>query len=247
MGQQISLSSCCLPWVSLGRTTSRHASELPVRPANITWYGRKRVLCFGDSLTAGLCCGTSRSLQEYAPYSRRLEERLNAGYGDALGKVPSVITAGVSGQTTGEMLPRLPSLLYRGDKFGERDVVLILGGTNDMGAGTCVNDEDIFLNLKKLHQKVHKHGSVSVAMTIPQMRRGSSGAKITSVNRMLEAFAAQTGSQCVVCDVAKAFPHDDKHAGLWEKDGVHLTERGYSALGDLLADVQLPPITVADG
>lgn len=58
------------------------------------------------------------------------------------------------------MLDRLPLLLDK-HRF---DVVIILGGTNDLGH---VHQDNIVANIKELHQIAQKAGSKSVLVTIP--------------------------------------------------------------------------------
>ena len=56
---------------------------------------------------------------------------------------------GVSGETTDEMNARLPEVLDEGGPF---DIVIILGGTNDLGMRLDEDGEPLFSRLRSLHE-----------------------------------------------------------------------------------------------
>lgn len=154
---------------------------------------------------------------------------------------PTIINAGLSGENTEQMVGRLPSFLSPATKV---DVVILLGGTNDICRGVDVHD--ILLRLTSLHDAVHRAGAVSVALTIPQISFGVPEDKQMEesrleVNEGLRRYANDHQDVCVFVDLAAAFPQDSTHAGHWESDGVHFTEAGSRAVGEFLADaVRLP-------
>jgi len=195
-----------------------------------SWQGLRAVLCFGDSLTRGM---TSRG--EYSPYSDQLEQRLRQ-----FAAPPVVVNAGVSGQTTRGMLSRLPGLLRKGAepqlKF---DVVVILGGTNDLRS---LDVGEIVDNLVELHSMAHAAGAITGVLTLPEYGRGGSDVqkKWAQVNQALRGYAARNPSTTFLVDVANAIPQDSAHSALWDSDRVHLSRNGYQALGDLVADARLP-------
>lgn len=96
-------------------------------------------MAFGDSLTEGY------ALPPEAGYPARLTELLSADGADWL-----VVNAGVSGETTGEGLRRLPRVLARfRERFGaEPDGVLLELGTNDAVLGLPL--EEIRANLETM-------------------------------------------------------------------------------------------------
>jgi len=199
--------------------------------------GRGVILCFGDSLTEGYCDSGCRM----RPYSDRLEEVLRKA---ASGLPSVVISAGVSGETTKQMLRRLPCFLASSQKI---DVVLILGGTNDLGRG--VPTELIVEQLISLHDMVHGIGAVSGVLTIPEIRMGGKVSCFAdereAVNAALRRYAEDRPERTFFVDVAAAFPQDGAHARFWEPDGVHFSEEGYRALGELLAGARLPRAAAA--
>ncbi|KAG0038791.1 hypothetical protein BGZ83_002996 [Gryganskiella cystojenkinii] len=75
-----------------------------------------KVLCIGDSLTAGYIDG----YQYHAPYTNHLSQ--------LLGHSTTLTNAGVDGDTVYQIQERLRLLLQ--DHY---DVVVLLGGTNDLG------------------------------------------------------------------------------------------------------------------
>mmetsp|Transcript_112110 Transcript_112110/g.327963 ORF Transcript_112110/g.327963 Transcript_112110/m.327963 type:complete len:249 (-) Transcript_112110:82-828(-) len=214
------------------------------------WSCRRTVLCFGDSLTEGFCQGG----RVFRPYSGRLAQRLRQL---CAASAPAVVNAGESGETTRQMLERLPAFVAGAPRpagmgsedsrpiQGPRDVVLILGGTNDLPS---LSAERIVDNLLELHRMVHRAGAVSGVLTVPDVRVGMElerqpfKEKQQFVNEKLRAFAEQSGGCSFLVDVAAALPQDSAHAELWEPDGVHMSERGYHALGELLAGACPPPL-----
>ncbi|KAF9321868.1 hypothetical protein BG003_010124 [Podila horticola] len=74
-----------------------------------------KVLCIGDSLTAGYI-----DYNDHSPYTDHLDQLLNHSV--------TITNAGVDGETVLEIEQRLRLLLQ-----GHYDVVVLLGGTNDLG------------------------------------------------------------------------------------------------------------------
>jgi len=198
------------------------------------------VLCFGDSLTAGW----HDDGEQFAPYSRSLARRLEEV---AEGKqVPLVMNAGVPGESTGEMLERLPQVLgqaqeaaagARGDDGA--DVVLILGGTNDAVFHESLTARDIFDNIVELHMQAHDAGAKTGVLTIPEVHFSKD--KLELVNHALRAFAKENPARTFLVDVAAAVPQNERHQDLWEEDALHLSPKGYEVIGDLVAEA-LPPV-----
>lgn len=214
----------------------------PLQPGGSALLGRSVVLCFGDSLTEGFC----KNGTEFCPYADRLEQRLKAEAESTASRPPRVIEAGCSGETTSEMVERLPELLESlASTLAVVDAVVILGGTNDLPSE---EPELIFQNLARLHEVAHHSGAITGVLTLPELRQpgaraaeGQWAEKRLEVNRLLRDFARERGDRAFFVDVAEAFPQDTAHQELWERDGVHFTAKGYEALGDLLADAQFRP------
>lgn len=208
-------------------------------PVSVHWRSRKAVLCFGASLTEGLVSFNSK----LSPYSDQLEWRLHDAFG-AAGMLPKIINAGVSGESTREMVPRLQRLLMAPRCEDEclfvesPDVVLILGGTNDLSR---LHPKHIIELLLSLHRTAHSAGAITGVLTIPECLNSFSQKETfkdvrEEVNKALCEFAHENADRTLFVDVAAAFPQDEEHAHLWSKDGTHFSAKGYKALGDLLAE-----------
>lgn len=217
-------------------------------PVSVHWHSRKAVLCFGDSLTEGLVSFNSK----LSPYSDQLEWRLHDAFG-AGGMLPTIINAGVSGESACDMVPRLRRLLTASRRCEDEDdvrlfdespdVVLILGGTNDLSR---LHPKRITELLLSLHRIAHSAGAITGVLTIPESLNSFSKKEPfkdvrEEVNKALREFGKENADKAVIIDVAAAFPQDEEHADLWSKDGTHFSAKGYKALGDLLAEAHLSP------
>ena len=140
-----------------------------------------RILCFGDSLTAG----SGRATRITYPYSAKLQERFDnhdkTVLGPSIRPVFRVDNAGIPGERAKEdMLPRLYQTLQ--GAATKYSWVIILGGTNDMKKyredATSFNIQDsksIFLALVNLHNISHTFGAKTVAVSIPDRECEGSG------------------------------------------------------------------------
>eukprot|EP00927_Polykrikos_kofoidii_P045599 TRINITY_DN39638_c0_g1_i1.p1 TRINITY_DN39638_c0_g1~~TRINITY_DN39638_c0_g1_i1.p1 ORF type:complete len:243 (+),score=50.35 TRINITY_DN39638_c0_g1_i1:62-790(+) len=200
-------------------------------------HGRGNVLCFGDSLTEGYC---SRG-REFKPYTSRLQEILkeSAAADPDVRESPNVVNAGFSGERTAQMLDRLPLFLKPEAKI---EVVIILGGTNDLGSG--VEPKRIVKQLIQLHEMAHEAGAITGVLTIPEIRFGQPLTKMfekerREVNELLRRFATERPDHTFFMDLGAAFPQDEAHDFCWEPDGVHFTAAGYKEIGNFLATARL--------
>eukprot|EP00281_Chroomonas_sp_CCMP1168_P013137 CAMPEP_0206280638 /NCGR_PEP_ID=MMETSP0047_2-20121206/38688_1 /ASSEMBLY_ACC=CAM_ASM_000192 /TAXON_ID=195065 /ORGANISM="Chroomonas mesostigmatica_cf, Strain CCMP1168" /LENGTH=434 /DNA_ID=CAMNT_0053710719 /DNA_START=14 /DNA_END=1318 /DNA_ORIENTATION=- len=174
---------------------------------------RHRVLCYGDSLTAGLA---GNFVTKYAPYAVRLSELLSC----------QVDHIGLSGWTTEQMarIVNQPSAVDVKDrKWSDAGLahalkkaldegnpytcVIIMGGTNDLSERSA---GDIVTNLMLLHHHAKASGAVSVAVAVPRhgalvckkyendMGKASAQAlrqKIHAVNATLKSAVEQANSK----------------------------------------------------
>ena len=127
------------------------------------------IICFGDSLTAGL--SESEAAEDLTPYGNTLRELIGKKF-NLKSNEYRVIIAGQSGQCAIYMKKRLENTL---DKYcnnhndNSNILVIILGGTNDM---VFVPKDELISNaLCNLHTLCHSIYSVStVVVTVPQMK-----------------------------------------------------------------------------
>lgn len=130
------------------------------------------VLCLGDSLTHGLHVSPddeSGSSSHSHPYTIQLTKSLSQSLSQSSLKSPAnVIEEGVNGATLKEMLARLPDLMKKYDPL----IVVILGGTNDLGMGHA-NATHMLSTLAQLHKvalthlRSDKKKVVTLGVTIP--------------------------------------------------------------------------------
>ena len=200
---------------------------------------KKRVLCFGDSLTAGY-----RKAKESTPYGTQLRERLGEKY--------EVVVSGVPGETTGEMVVRIEEVIKKAKEGGGRmfDLAVVLGGTNDVARK--VPAEEVMANLTAIHQALHAEGCKTIALGIPQhyqmfMHGGYFAQVRDTINESLEKLSlsvhAIRAQQMTFLTLDPRLPYFDPttttpselHSDLWD-DGIHFSEKGYTQLGTCVAD-----------
>ena len=101
---------------------------------------------------------------KFFPYSTKLEEILNT---HSTSIRFEVINEGISGECVfTEMATRLPKVLHR--YHNNLDLVIILGGTNDLRKLDCDKKVNVAYELISLHKLVHSKGLKSVVVTIPE-------------------------------------------------------------------------------
>jgi len=190
-----------------------------------------RILAFGDSLTEGWCdFGT-----KFHPYTRKLQTLIQS-----LSKSVDVVNRGVSGETTDQMNDRLPSVLNEDGPF---DLVIILGGTNDIGLSFNKDGEPLFGRLRSLHELALRYSPLSVAVTIPETgyetmdRFAALKEKRLQVNTLLKNYAQDSGNKIILSDLSAKLPreslsHED-YRKFWQDD-LHLTSEGYDRMGEII-------------
>ena len=111
-----------------------------------------RIICFGDSLTAGT--GASRGMDYPAQLSRLISRE--------------VVNAGVPGDTTAEGLARLEADVL---SQSPRLVLITLGG-NDLK--NRIPKDEAFRNLREIVDRIHEAGAVAIigGIDIPLYGRG---------------------------------------------------------------------------
>eukprot|EP00794_Sanderia_malayensis_P008112 gene8112-8981_t len=195
----------------------------------------KRVLCIGDSITEGYHKGGFA----FHPYTKKLHELLNAENNTI---TYDVYNEGVSGECVFvSMLERMPHLLQ---KYKPLDLVVILGGTNDLMHTNCTDAGQLFNNIKKLHEMAHAAHVKTVALTIPDAnapampmwQKRESMWKET--NEKIREYADKR-DDVILCDLAEELPYrtmtDDERAKYWD-DNLHYTPHGYDKMAELIYD-----------
>jgi len=200
--------------------------------------GRTRVLCFGDSLTAGAVVphpapGSSSLTAVTKPYSEGLQR--------LFGPAADVLTSGYCGDHASNMGGRLQNELDAARKSCRPIThVVILAGTNDLREMAA--PEVIVASLVALYSAVHRAGAIAVAVTVPPFgpmdfayvcqteRRNRVNSQLRS---MAAASEAQRGPKLYLVDFDAALgqlPAQVRDSLF--SDNVHFTERGYDLLGE---------------
>ena len=216
-----------------------------------------RILCFGDSLTAGY----NKHGKNFYPYCQRLQQILNYR-----SQIPVFTdTKGIVGEMTHkQMTTRLPLVLGNATKkmSGAFDWVCILGGTNDILHVKNFADDQEFLNqletvwqpritkdIETLHKTAWKMNSHTLLLTVPEnsiegwpdykpllkMRQ--------RINEALRVFAAESKGKAVLCDLARKLPRHTlgpRDEALYWDDHLHMTPEGYNKMAGIVADCLKP-------
>ncbi|KAN0087087.1 SGNH hydrolase-type esterase domain containing protein [Elaphomyces granulatus] len=185
-----------------------------------------RILCFGDSLTAGFWhygC-------EFHPYALKLKEELQKAFPD------TEITVDVDG-VSGDFVSRPPGRFLsriRSKRMSQYDWVIILGGTNDLGLG--LNPSEICSALQNVYSIALDGGANVLAMTVPECYSWSERleAARNQVNTWIKSY---TADRYHTFDLRVAVPYhdmpEDQRNELWD-DGLHFTDEGYNHVGQLV-------------
>jgi len=216
--------------------------------------GAYSVLCYGDSLTAGLTEASG-----YHPYAPFLQRALRSS-----GRFVVVHGKGLSGRTAAALVAEaevpgqgLNNLLHRERPLGaalaphpwHTDLVIILAGTNDLGsppptgpsASAKPRDEQIFGSVWALHKLAHAKSIPTVAVSIPESAYQHAHPEVAAlrsrVNGLLQAQCeAVPGGLCYFFACPLAWSSSGR-ADLWERDGLHFSPKGYAVLGTSLATI----------
>ncbi len=195
------------------------------------------IICFGDSLTAGFQSPTRENPGgKETPYGNFLQE--------SLGGIAEVRVSGICGQVTAEMVGR-----FQRDVVDHKpDYVPILGGTNDLGWATPL--QDIMRNLFVMYEHALACGSTPIAVTIPSIRIEGTKcsreelewvadhlARRSKLNRSIREYAASKSIPCVDLFGITAEPADGQLAASYSNDGIHLTTAGYRIFAELVTQV----------
>ena len=204
-----------------------------------------RILAFGDSLTTGNTGGEEDKAMN-KPYTIRLSKLLVEKHPNLEFKVDN---KGIYGELVcGEMTSRLPKVLK---ECGPYDIVIILGGTNDIIEPKQDFVDTLFEGIKSLHSVVKGHRAKCIALTIPETdiyfkdlgKKDQSWVKEEGeqirlkVNKKLRQSICPGDHEVVLCDLAMKFPQQSLSAEDLDKfwsDGLHFTEEGYKKMAEII-------------
>mmetsp|Transcript_49112 Transcript_49112/g.116936 ORF Transcript_49112/g.116936 Transcript_49112/m.116936 type:complete len:332 (-) Transcript_49112:79-1074(-) len=238
-----------------GAPMPQHFPSPDVRRQSMEVSDIKRILAFGDSLTAGFF----DSGDQFCPYALSLARSLLPEV------VADVWVNGLSGHEGKEMVEQVDTdhttdavgragvgLRWALQKTGPFDLVVIMAGTNDVGRWH--EPADIARNVQQLHCICHEAGVSTVMLSVPQsgalFGEGRMHAEYRrnweKLNELLSEWAAgagvnKEGGPGVVShvDTSKLVPYSDVSSDgavpLFEDDTLHFTVAGSHRLGEGLA------------
>lgn len=204
-----------------------------------------RILCFGDSNTAGF----HSAGRGYEPYASTLTSQL-AHFGWNC-KVQQEGLSGLTAQTMvaqgyNSQIMDVVGIPHKGLSLHlheQPDVVIIMAGTNDLGAGQ--SPEEVLRNVVQLHEQCHELGIATVAMAPPTVIAGAPRQKRERFARMLQQWAGEQSDHVLhFADAEQILPR-----GLpeyWESDQLHFSPSGSRELGRQLARMLLPALDRLD-
>jgi len=193
------------------------------------------ILCFGDSLTKGLAPDLSPTeWEKYWPYSKQLIKLVSQYFHNDTNLIPKVVDDGVNGEMVSRMKHRITLLLTK----NLYDVVIILGGTNDLGHKR--SKDDILNDLYEIYTTVHNFGLKSnrtiytIAVTIPPLSWPVNQAARTEVNNALKEYVNKNITRTYLIDLDRVLTttHSDKK--YYSSDNVHFSPIGYDLIGELV-------------
>lgn len=195
-----------------------------------------RILCLGDSLTAG----TTSNNYFGIGYSASLKENLDKRFPQKLIEVEHY---GFPGWTAQELLDNankergLASILQTSSDNGIPFThLLLMCGTNDLGHGRT--PEEISVSISSLYDvALNVTPNINIiSLGIPDNRvnhmNGVYRKRREEANNQIE-LAAKT-KDVIFYSTETIFPYIEANE-LWDKDGLHFSEKGYKVFGDRLA------------
>ncbi|PKB15407.1 SGNH/GDSL hydrolase family protein [Flavobacterium sp. 5] len=176
-------------------------------------FEEKRVVFFGDSITAG-----------WMTYDPKL-------FGNKKN-----INRGINGQTTSQMLIR-----FKQDVIELKpETVIILAGTNDIAGNTgLITIENILENLKSMCELSKANSiktvlcSILPAFDYPWRKGMQPAEKIETLNTMIRQYALE--NNIVYVDYYSAMADEQKGLKvIYSDDGVHPNKEGYQIMKSIL-------------
>lgn len=186
-----------------------------------------RILCFGASITAGW---TQLGLR-YHPYANTLEARLKEAFPD---RRFSVQTDGLPGDTVvdGGYTKRLRALTG-GSPY---DWVVVQGGGNDLLSGG--EPGEIREALRRVWGVALEAGAKVVALTVTKTVGAGDGLG-RGYDALNGLIVGEEHGRLYTVDVAGMLPpatvDNVVGNGIYDRDGVHLTKKGYEVMGEAIA------------
>jgi hypothetical protein len=186
-----------------------------------------RILCYGDSLTAGYCANGS----QYSPYGDTLQDALIS-----VGIQAEVYICGISGHRADQMVAELDDPLCKDmtghygkglahilDHDGPFDLVILMAGTNDFSPSQ--HYRSIEASIHKLHSTCHIR-EVPTMMLAPPCSNQNMRCELSG---RLSSWASEKPLVMDFIDPEEVIPRSN--SSFWDPDIVHFAPAGSHTLG----------------
>lgn len=192
-------------------TGSKASTAASVRPSGTNVSPAHQVLFVGTSLTAGL------GLNPDSAYPQLIQQKIDSA------SLPfEVVNAGVSGETTTDLLRRLDWLMR-----GNFDVIVVESGANDGLRGTPV--ATVRENLRTIVSRIRAtHPSVKVVLVQMEAPPNLGPQYTSAFHRMYADVAKETGATLMPFLLSGVA--GDR--SLNQADGIHPNQRGEHIVAD---------------
>jgi acyl-CoA thioesterase-1 len=198
---------------------------------------RIRVVALGDSLTVGFqSYELGQDLPRSTPYTDFLTDQIGRDFpSDSL--AIEIINKGVVGELSEQMVARFDLDVIR---LSPR-VVIILGGSNDLGWG--LSPEEILQNLDAMYRRSCENHITPIACTVPSVLGYDAGIPPRIIlNRLLRDRCREMGIRCVDVFRATLDKGANRLALQYSSDGLHLNSEGYRRMGAAIYEEGLRPV-----
>ncbi|KAL8762878.1 MAG: hypothetical protein Q9184_001174 [Pyrenodesmia sp. 2 TL-2023] len=188
-----------------------------------------RILCFGDSLTAGY----SGYGYFHYPYAAQLRKRLKEDLPDT---EATVDVAGLSGDRViaGQYVRRIKGSCEKAED-APYDWIIVLGGTNDLGSEE--RPDNIYEGLSRGMTLLEPQGANVLALSVLEGEH-TSGDIFQRRKELNNLIAYHEEDRLYYIDICAAVPwfsmSPKMRETIWD-DGLHLTMDGYKKMGDAIA------------
>jgi lysophospholipase L1-like esterase len=196
-----------------------------------------RVVALGDSLTVGFrSYGLDEDTGKSTPYTDLLIDRVSRDFPSDSISI-EIVNKGIVGQLTEQMLLRFDSDVIR---LSPR-VVIILGGSNDLGWG--VAPTEVLQNLSEMYRLSLQNKIVPIACTVPSILGYDTGIRPRILlNKLLQEHCREIGIRCVDVFRATLDQSTSRLALRYSSDGLHLSSEGYRKMGAVIYEEGLCPV-----
>ncbi len=151
--------------------------------------------------------------------------------GDRLNPSQIWLNQGISGDTTWNILARLPDLAKT-----RPSEIYLMAGVNDLKMGA--SDAEIVWNMQRIIaqlQTMHPNARIIVESILPTRSPRIPNERIAGINRQLSAISQLAG--VTYLDVFSQFvDHDGEIMPEYTTDGIHLSAQGYAAWQSVFQD-----------